>query len=176
MESLLFLASTEVGEKGFGFNFNILETNLINLSIILVLVFNFGKSFLGKVLSERKAKIETAIQEAETRQKEAAAALADQQQKLAQAQVEAEKIRKEADRNAENVKQAILAKAASDVENMKANAVKDVESERDRAIAELRQRVAVLAMQKVETQLRTQLDNTAQAKLIDRSISLLGGA
>lgn len=176
MESLLFLASAEVGEKGFGLNFNILETNLINLSIILVLVFNFGKSFLGKVLSERKTKIETAIEEAETRQKEAAAALAEQQQKLAQAQVEAEKIRKEADRNAENVKQAILAKAASDVENMKANAVKDVESERERAIAELRQRVAVLAMQKVETQLRTQLDNTAQEKLIDRSISLLGGA
>ena len=74
-------AASELGEAeahgGFGLNFDILESNLINLAILIGLLFYFGRSFLGKVLGERREKIETAIKEAEQRQKEAAAALSD---------------------------------------------------------------------------------------------------
>jgi F-type H+-transporting ATPase subunit b len=42
-------------EGGFGLNVDILETNLINLVIILGVLFYFGSKFLGKTLSTRKA-------------------------------------------------------------------------------------------------------------------------
>jgi F-type H+-transporting ATPase subunit b len=111
--SLLATAAAEVAahegaEGGFGFNFDILETNLINLSIIIGVLFFFGRKILGKTLSERRTNIEEAIQEAEKGQKEAAAALADAQQKLAKAQAEAERIRAAAQENAQAARAAIM--------------------------------------------------------------------
>ncbi|MBW4575708.1 MAG: F0F1 ATP synthase subunit B [Aphanothece sp. CMT-3BRIN-NPC111] len=168
------LAEAE-GHSGFGFNFDILESNLINLAILIGLLFYFGRSFLGKVLGERREKIETAIKEAEQRQKEAAAALSDAQQKLTQAQAEAERIRSAAEESAKSAKETVLAKAAQDVERLKETAAQDLNSERDRAIAQLRQQVAAMAMQRVESQLSSHLDDSAQQQLIDRSIALVGG-
>ncbi|NJL67017.1 MAG: F0F1 ATP synthase subunit B [Richelia sp. CSU_2_1] len=175
MGTVLLLATEASREGGFGLNFDILETNLINLSIVIGLLFYFGRGFLGNILTERRTAIEEAIKEAETRQKEAAAALAEQQQKLTQAQAEAERIRAAAEENAKKAKEAILAQAAQEVERMKATAGQELEAERERAVAQLRARVAAMALERVESQLKTSLDENAQHQLIDRSIALLGG-
>jgi F-type H+-transporting ATPase subunit b len=175
MGNVLFLATEASHEGGFGLNFDIFETNLINLVIVIGVVFYFGRGFLGKILSERRAGIEEAINDAEKRQKDAAAALAEEQQKLTQAQAEAERIRATAEENAKAAKQAILAQAAQDVERMKADAGKELDAERERAIAQLRAIVASMALERVENQLKTTLDDHAQHQLIDRSIALLGG-
>lgn len=178
MSSFSFLATAAAeasAEGGFGLNFDILETNLINLAIIIGVLFFFGRKFLGTILSERRSNIEEAIRDAEQRQKDAAAALADAQQKLAQAQAEAERIRAAAEESAQKAKAAVLETAAKDIERMKESAVQDLNTERERAIAELRQRVAALAMQRVESQLKDRLDESAQHHLIDSSIALMGG-
>lgn len=175
MGTVLLLATEASTEGGFGLNFDILETNLINLSIVIGLLFYFGRGFLGNILGERRSAIEEAIKDAETRQKDAAAALAEQQQKLTQAQAEAERIRSAAEANAIVAKEAILAQAAQEVERMKATAGQELEAERERAIAQLRSTVVSLALAKVEGELKTSLDDNAQNHLIDRSIALLGG-
>jgi len=175
MGTVLLLATEASREGGFGFNFDVLETNLINLVIIIAVLFYFGRDFLGKILTERRSGIEQAILEAEKRQKDAAAALAEQQQKLTQAQAEAERIRTAAEQTAVKAKEAILAQAAQDVERMKATAGQELEAEQERAIAQLRSAVVSLALERVESQLKTSLDDSAQNQLIDRSIALVGG-
>jgi len=62
-----------------------------------------------------------------------------------------------------------------DIERLQETAAQDVDSERDRAIAQLRQQVAAMAMQKVESQIGSYLNDSAQNQLIDRSIAMLGG-
>ena len=161
-------------EGGFGLNLNPLETNLINLAIVLAVVVYFGRNLLGKLLSERRSAIETAIKEAEQRKKDAAIALADQQQKLAQAQAEAEKIRASAEEAAKAAKAEILAKAEQDVQRMRETAAQDLNTEQDRVVAELRQRVAALALQRVESELPSRLNESVQHQLVDRSIAMLG--
>ncbi|NJK69970.1 MAG: F0F1 ATP synthase subunit B, partial [Microcoleus sp. SU_5_3] len=42
MGTVLLLATEASREGGFGLNFDILETNLINLSIVIGLLFYFG--------------------------------------------------------------------------------------------------------------------------------------
>ncbi|GAC1448343.1 MAG: F0F1 ATP synthase subunit B [Chamaesiphon sp.] len=163
------------GHGGLGLNLNIFETNLINLALLIGVLVYFGRKSVSNILSERRSKIETAIKEAEQRQQEAAALLSDAQQKLTQAQSEAERIRKAADESARVAREAILAKAVQDVERLQETAAQDLNTERDRAIAELRQRVALMAMQQAESQLRSQLDDSTQQQLIDRSIALVGG-
>jgi len=162
-------------EGGFGLNFDILETNLINLTIVIVLLVYFGRGFLGKILTERRAAIETAIKEAEQRKKEAAVALAEQQQKLAQAQVEAEKIKASAQEAAKVARDEILAKAEQDIQRMREVAAQDLSTEQERVIAELRQRVASLALKRVEAELPARLNDSVQQQLVDRSIAMLGG-
>ncbi|MEB3337798.1 MAG: F0F1 ATP synthase subunit B [Leptolyngbyaceae bacterium] len=164
-----------VHEGGFGLNLNILETNLINLLIVIGVVFYFGRKFLGKILTERRSDIETAIADAEKRRKEAASALALQQQKLAQAQAEADRIRAAAEVNAKAAGEAILAQAVLDIQRLKETAAQETNTEQERIIAELRQRVAALAIQKVEADLPSLLNDSLQQQLVDRSIAGLGG-
>ncbi|MEA5450328.1 F0F1 ATP synthase subunit B [Leptolyngbya sp. CCNP1308] len=162
-------------EGGFGVDFNILETNLINLVIIIGVLYYFGGKFLGKTLSTRQSAIQTAIAEAEQRKKEAAAALAEQQQKLAQAQAEAKKILAEAQTTAERSREAILAQSKTDVERMRATAAQDLTSQEARVMRELQQRIAALAIERSEAALPGQLNDDLQRRLVDSSIALLQG-
>jgi F-type H+-transporting ATPase subunit b len=178
MGTLSFLATEAahaVESGGFGLNFNVLETNLINLAIIIGVLFYFGRKVLVNILEERRSRIAEEIREAEKRQKDAAAALADAQQKLAKAQAEAEQIRAAAEANAQAAREAILAQAAKDVERLRETAAQDLDVARERAIAELRERIAAMAVERVESQLRAHLDDSAQHQLIDRSIAIVGG-
>lgn len=176
MGTLLFLieASSEA-EGGFGFKFDLLESNIINLAILLGVLFYYGSKVVGNILAERRAKIAEKIQEAEAKQQKAAATLAEEQEKLAKSKETAKKIRSDAETNAQKAKEAILAQGAKEVEKIKATAQADLNSEQERAIAELKQRVAALALEKVESQLGGILNDEAQQKLIDRSIAQLGG-
>lgn len=168
-------AAAEAAEGGFGINFDILETNLINLAIVIGVVVYFGRGFLGNVLSDRRSKIEEAITEAEQRLKTAQESLADQQQKLAQAQAEADKIRRKAEEDAKVAREAILAQARVEIDRLRGQGGVEIETAKERAIAELRQRVTTMALQQVESQLRSELDEGRQQQLVDRSIALLGG-
>lgn len=169
------LAAEGSSEGGFGLHFDLLETNLINLSILLAVVVYFGRGFLGKTLSERRSNIEETIQDAQNRQKASASALADAQQKLAKAQAEADRIRADAEVSAQLARTAVLEAAAKDIERLNESAVQDLNSEQERAIRDLRQRVAAMAMERVESQLQGHLNDSAQQQLIDRSIAQLGG-
>jgi F-type H+-transporting ATPase subunit b len=154
MGNFLFLANT--GQGGVGLNLDLIETNLFNLTLVLGFVVVFGRKVLTNILTERRATIETAIQDTEARQKQAASALEGAKKNLAQAQAEAETIRQTAITSAANAKAEIAAKAAAD-------------------IAELRARVTKLAMERAEAQLKNLLTASTQSELVDRSIALVGG-
>ncbi|MBT9314929.1 F0F1 ATP synthase subunit B [Leptothoe spongobia] len=173
MVGTFFLLATEEG--GFGLNFDIIETNLINLTILIALLIYFGRSFFGQIMADRQQAIQSAIQDAEKRQREATLALSKQKENLAQAQSMAAKIKAEAEKSAQAAREEILAQAVRDVKRMQDEAARDLSSQRDRVLSELRQRVSALAINKVESQLRSQMDNALQQRLIDQSIALLGG-
>jgi len=175
MGTILILATEVHEEGGFGLNLDIFETNLINLAILVGVLVYFGRKVLGQILSERRAKIAQAIQEAEERQKKAAATLSEQQQKLTQAQASAERIRKEAEERVKSAKDAIMAQAEKDIQRLRDTAAQDLSSEQERVIAELRQRIAAMALERAETQLKSQLNDSTQQTLIERSIAQLGG-
>ncbi len=160
--------------KGFGLNFDILESNIINLAIVIGVLIYFGKGFLGSKLEERRAAIETAIKDAEARQKQAASSLAEQQQKLQLAKREAERIRAEAQTNAEAAREAVLAQSAKDIERLKAAAQQDMSSQQDKVMQELRRRVSAMAIEKVRSRLPEVLNDSTQTKLVDQSIAQLG--
>ncbi len=177
LNTLLILATEahSAAEEGFGLNLDFLETNLFNLAILLGIIVYFAPKTLGKILSERRVKIVEAIQEAEERQRQAASRLTEEQQKLAQSQAEAVRIRQMAEERAAVAKVEIAAQAEQDLQRLRETAAKDLGAEQDRVIAELRRRIAILAVEKAEADLRGQLSNNQQDRLIERSIAQLGG-
>ena len=171
-----FLLNAEAAtESGFGFNFDIIETNLINLGIILILLKVYGGKVLSNILSERRAKIEAEIKSADARAKESKDALAVAQKNLKEAQANAVNIRSEAEANAEKAKQAVLEKGEKEVERLKATAAADLSSEQDRAIAQLKSKVVEMALSRVESRMGEVLNDDKQRQLVDRSIAKLGG-
>lgn len=171
----IFLLNAEAGaESGFGFNFDIIETNLINLGIIFVLLIVYGGKVVGNILSERRAKIEAEIKSADARAKESKDALAVAQKNLQQAQDNAVTIRSEAQANAEKAKEAVLAKGQKEVERLKASADADLNSDRERAIAQLRSRAVEMALERVESRMGEVLNDDKQRQLIDSSIANIG--
>ncbi len=179
MDSFWLLArfATEAAaeERGFGFNTDILSTNLINIVIILALLVYAGRGFLGKILGTRLETIKSAIQEAEDRRRAAAEALADQQENLAQAEAEAKRIRAAAEENAQRAREAILAQAQEEIARLREGAQEEEGNEQERVIAELRQRVTALALERVQAQLSSGLSEDVQQQLIENSLQLLGG-
>ena len=175
MFSYFLAEATEATEEGFGLNFDILETNIVNLAIIIAVLFFFGRKFLGKNLSQRRSEIEEEIADAEKRSQKATADLKAAESKLEEAQKEIENIRNSAKESAQKAKERILAENAKEVERIKEAAVQDLDAERERAVTEIKQYIARLALKKVESELTNNLDQSAQEQLIDRSLAQLGG-
>ena len=74
-------------------NFNPLETNLVNLAIVIGVLFWFLRGFLGGILERRRSAILQDLQDAEGRLKKASEELTTAQSELAAAQQKAEQIR-----------------------------------------------------------------------------------
>lgn len=175
MDIGLFLLASEAGESsGFGLNSDILETNVINIAIILGLLVYAGRGFLGKILSQRLETIESAITEAEKRKQLAIEQLSDQQEKLAQAQAECDRLQSVAEVDAKAAREAILATVSGDIERLRASAAQEIATEQERVIIQLRQQVAEKALVQVREYLGQNLDDAKQQQLVDRSIALLG--
>ncbi len=174
---MYYWLATESGATGFGFQFDLLESNIINLAVVLAVVVYFVGGLLKKILAERSAAIEAELQAAEKRQKDAKTQLEGAQQKLAQSKTEADKILASAKESAEAAKVSILAAAQKEIERLKQSASQDTTNSQDRAIADLRRSTAEMALQQVESELGNRLKNNdaAQQVLFDRSIALLGG-
>ena len=174
METFFYLA-TEEASSGFGFNFDLLGSNVINLAILVGLLVVYGGKVLGNLLTERRAKIAEEVEEAETQVSESAAALAEAKKELTQAKAKADQIRAEAETTAKRVSAEILAQGDREIERMKATAMQELDSERAKAMTELRQRIAVLAIEKAEEQLKATLNEERQGILISRAVGQLGG-
>ncbi|XTZ19530.1 MAG: F0F1 ATP synthase subunit B [cyanobacterium endosymbiont of Rhopalodia fuxianensis] len=173
-----FILATEAHEasrSGFGLDFNLLETNLLNLAILVGGLVFYGSKVLKKVLNERRLQIADAIQEAEERQRNAATALGKEQQKLTQAQAEAERIYQRAKDRAAALANEIAEKSKQDIERLKETAAADLSGEQERVVAQLTKQIAQMAINKAESQLKEQVNEDMQHLLIDRSIAQLGG-
>ena len=160
---------------GFGIDFDILGSNLLNILVVLGLLIYLGKGVIGNILGERKSVILSAIKDAEGQQKDALLKLTAQKEKLARAQQEAESILEQAETTAKQMEAEILSQAENDVVKMKAAAEREIAAEQDRALTQLRRQAVRKALEKVEEELPKRLDDDLQSRLIDNSIQLLGG-
>jgi len=161
--------------KGFGFNSNFLEANVINIALLLSGVIYLGQNFLTSALELRQQKVTEAIQEAEERLQQANARLLDSEKQLTEAQSVIEKIKKEAETTARTVKETILAQGKIDIERLTNNGKSSIEQAELQIKKQIQQRITNLAIERVSTQLQDYMTPSLQSKVIDNNIGQLGG-
>jgi len=161
--------------KGFGFNSNFLEANVLNIALLLSGVVYLGRNFLTSALELRQQKVTEAIQEAEERLQQANARLLDSEKQLTEAQSVIEKIKKEAETTARTVKETILAQGKVDVERLTNNGKNSIEQAEMQIKKQIQQRITDLAMERVSTQLQDYMTPSLQSKVVDNNIAQLGG-
>ncbi len=161
---------------GFGINTNILDTNLINLVIVIGVLFWFLRGFLGGILDRRRLAILADLNDAEERLKQANAALALAQQGVAAAQQKAEQIRADGKARAAAVRIDSEKRTIEEMARLRQDAVSDLNAEAARVNDLLRREAARQAIEKALAALPGKLDDAAQGQLLDQSISNLGNA
>jgi len=169
-----FLSPVLAHHGGFGLNLNPLDTNLINLVIVIGVLVWFLRGFLGGMLERRRQTILSELSDAEARLQSATAALIQAQQDLAAAQQKAEQIRADGKTRAEAVRTDSERRTIEDMARLKQDAVADLNAEAARVTDLLRREAARRAIDKALATLPGKLDASAQSRLIDQSINTLG--
>ena len=157
-------------------NFNLLETNLVNLAIVIGVLFWFLRGFLGGILERRRSAILQDLQDAEARLKTATEELTKAQSELAAAQQKAEQIRVDGQKRAAAIRAEGEKRTISVMAAIKQGASADADAEASRIKDALRREAALAAIDKVLNDLPGRLDDAAQSRLIDSTIRNLENA
>jgi F-type H+-transporting ATPase subunit b len=159
---------------GFGINTNLLETNLINLIIVIGVLIWFLRGFLGGILSRRREAILAELDDAEQRLAKATTALSQAQTELAAAQQKSEQIRADGKVRAAAIRADSEKRTIEEMARLRQEAVADLNAEAARVSELLRREAARQAIDKALAALPAKLDDAAQARLLDQSIANLG--
>ncbi|MBM5796635.1 MAG: F0F1 ATP synthase subunit B [Cyanobacteria bacterium K_Offshore_0m_m2_072] len=159
---------------GFGINLNLLDTNLINLIIVIGVLIWFLRGFLGGILDRRREAILAELDDAEARLTQASRALTQAQSDLAAAQQKAEQIRADGKARAAAIRVESEQRTIEEMARLKLEAVSDLNAEEARVSELLRREAARQAIDKALATLPGKLDESSQSRLLDQSIANLG--
>jgi F-type H+-transporting ATPase subunit b len=158
---------------GFGLNTNLLETNLINLAVVIGVLVYFGKGLLSNLLSSRRQTILSTLRDAEDRYKEATDKLNQAKALLQQAKIKAEETRLSGLAQLEREKQQLIAATDEDSRRLKESKDATIRFEEQRAIEQVRQQVSRLALDQTLKALNRRLNAATHTRMIDYHIGLL---
>jgi F-type H+-transporting ATPase subunit b len=161
---------------GFGFNTNILETNVINLAVVIGVVVTFVGDAVRELLKNRKDTILTNLQEADNRALEAQEKLNEAKSQLAIAQKKAVEIQEQGAVAAEQETKLCIKQAEDDAVRLKQVKQDTIRLQQQKAIQQISQQIVSLALEKVRQKFKTGSDisfqisiNTSKSDLFKRS-------
>jgi len=171
MNFLTLFAHISSGE-GFGFNGNILETNLINLSVVIAVVVSFGGDALRSLLDNRKQTILNNLQEADLKAKEAENKLVQAQAQLELAKKKAIEISEQGILNAKQEQKQSIRQTQEDISRLEEVKQETIYFQQQKAISQVSQQVVSLALNQVREKLSSRLDPTFHSSVNNFNIVL----
>ena len=151
-------------------NWNLIFSIITVLVLILILKHFFFEK-VKKFMDERKAKVEEQFQKAEEAENQAREKLDEYNEILAGAEKEKRVIIADAMENAKLQANSVLDEARKEVADIREKSRLQIEREKIAARKEIHNEVGDLAVQLAEKILESELDDDAQASVIDEIIS-----
>ena len=162
--------------EGFGINTNLLETNVINLAVVIGVLVYFGGDVFSTILKNRKESINKSITDAELRFQEATKKLDDAKAQLELAKKKAEEIRAQGLGAAQLSAKTLLERAEEDITRLEETKQSTIRVEEEKVVTQICEQISRLALSKAMTTVKTRLakDTRLQRRVLDLNIALLG--
>ena len=159
--------------ESFGFNGNILETNILNLGVVLGVVVSLGGDALRSLLANRKQTIEKNLEQAEKRALEAKEKLAQAQHQLEAAQKKAIDIQEQGSITAKKERQDSTKRKNEEIFRLTEKKEETLRVEEQKAVSQVYRQLVNRVMEKVKSKLTDKLDPACHASVINFQIVLL---
>nr|APB95629.1 ATP synthase CF0 B subunit [Daucus guttatus]APB95714.1 ATP synthase CF0 B subunit [Daucus guttatus]APB96308.1 ATP synthase CF0 B subunit [Daucus conchitae] len=158
----------------FGFNTDILATNLINLSVVLGVLVFFGKGVLSDLLDNRKKRILNTIRNSEELRGGAIEQLEKARTRLLKVEMEADQFRVNGYSEIERERLNFINSTSKTLKQLENYKNETINFEQQRAINQVRQRVFQQALQGALGTLSSCLNNELHLRTIRANIGILG--
>lgn len=159
--------------ESFGFNGNILETNILNLGVVLGVVVSLGGDALRSLLENRKQTISKNLEQAEKRAREAKEKLAKAEEQLKSAQQKANDIKNQGKISADKERQDSSKRKKEELFRLTEKKEETLRVEEQKAVSQVYRQLVNKVMDKVKERLNSSLDPASHAAVINFQIVLL---
>ena len=156
-------------------NTDILETNLINITILVVILVQFVGGALTTSLADRKQKIIENVNDAEKRLSEAKERLSEANIQLAQTKVAIDKIVQELQTTKINVIKTGADKIYQEMLMQMKTSELAISLQEQKLLTQIKQQIITLAIKRVVTKLKQDLTISQHVLIINKCITRLGG-
>ena len=144
---------------------------LISTIVFVILMQKYLVPPIMKALEDRESRIKDSLESAEKALARAEEISKDNEKALRDAEIRAQKIRKEAIEDAEVLRSEKIEKAKAEAAKMLEDARSTIEQEKKRALLELRNEVAELAVKSASIIIDSELDEKKNSQLVDSFIN-----
>ncbi|XP_052626381.1 ATP synthase subunit b, chloroplastic [Lactuca sativa] len=158
----------------FGFNTDILATNLINLSVVLGVLIFFGKGVLSDLLDNRKQRILNTIRNSEELREGAIEQLEKARARLRKVEIEADQFRVNGYSEIEREKLNLIDSTYKTLEQLENYKNETINFEQQKASNQVRQWVFQQALQGALGTLNSCLNSELHLRTISANIGILG--
>jgi F-type H+-transporting ATPase subunit b len=152
--------------EALGINLGYLVSQIVNFTLLAVLLYFVAYKPILRMLDERSARIKRGLEDAEVASRRAAEMEQEFEQRMAEARKEGQEIIAQSTQMSEKARQEILETAREEASGLIEKAKDEIARERDMAMAELRQQVADLSLSISEKVIGESLDEQRQRQLI----------
>jgi len=146
----------------------------LNFLLFFAIVWTFAFKPVSAILSERKARIERGLQDAEQARRDRENAEAERVATLGEARREANDILTRAQKVAQETRDADIAATREELERLRVRAAAEIEAEKTRAIADVRAEVADLALLAAGKVVGESMTDERQRRLVEEFLSTAG--
>lgn len=147
---------------------------MINFFILLAILYKFAYGPILQMLDDRKNTIESSLHHAEEIRVEIERMKLETQQNLMDSRKEAQEIVARAQKIGEETKAEVLAKAKEEAAVERARAVAEIESAKEKAVGELRETAATLAIMAAEKVLGREISVEDHQKMVKDFVNEVG--
>jgi len=136
--------------QGFGFNTNLIETNVLNLAVVIGVVIKVVGDSLRSLLDQRRRTILSTLQEADLKAKEAKQRLEAAQRTLEEARLRVQEIRIQTIQTVERGKSEAQKQLERDLNRLRERRDQAIQLERQRATQFISYQISGLALNSAE--------------------------
>jgi F-type H+-transporting ATPase subunit b len=152
--------------EALGINLGYLVSQIVNFTLLAVLLYFVAYKPILRMLDERSARIKKGLDDAEQASRRAAEIEQEFEQRMSEARKEGQEIIAQATQMSEKARQEILETAREESRAQIEKAKEEIARERELAMADLRRQVADLSLTISEKVIGETLDEERQRRLI----------